>query len=207
MIILSILIPTIKERAGMFTVLHNEVIRQVKYIDDTHPTLGQIEVLFDDSARYLDGGLSIGHKRQALLDRSKGKYVCFLDDDESIAPNYAETLVRLCVQNKDVCTFRNISKLDNFWMIVNMGLAYQNNEATPRTTVKRKPWHICPVKSVYAKKYRFDNLNYGEDWHWMEKVLRHCRTEAKTDAIIHQYNHGKHSEADKITKHEELQPK
>lgn len=163
--------------------------------------LGLVEFLIDDDRRFLDGGLSIGKKRQKLVEMASGKYLCFLDDDEIIAPNYLETLVRLCNEDKDVCTFRNLTKLDNFWTVVDMSLSHTENEqATPNAIVKRRPWHICPVRSEFAKRYEFEDSNYGEDWQWFERVLSHCQTEAKTDAIIHQYNHSKiTSEADKIT--------
>lgn len=196
--ILSILIPTIPARGEQFTKLFNEVHKQVSYMDSVHPTLGYIEVLVDDSARFLEGGLSIGKKREALVKRATGKYLCFLDDDDSIAPNYIETLTRLCQENKDVCTFRNISKLDNFWMVVDMSLGRENQQAEPGI-IYRAPWHICPVKSIYAKRYEFHDINYGEDWGWFEQVLKHCETEAKTSAILHQYNYSsKKSESDKI---------
>lgn len=200
MTILSILIPTIPERGKIFTELFNEVHKQVAYMATVHPTLGEIEVLVDDSKRFLDGGLSIGKKREALVHRASGKYLCFLDDDESIAPNYVEVLVRLCQVNRDICTFSSLAKLDNFWMVVDMSMIWPHNEQARPGGIHRKPWHICPVRSSIAKKHSFPDNNYGEDWGWMEKVLKDCRTEAAGfPQIIHQYNHSsKHSEADKI---------
>lgn len=185
----------------MFTLLYNEVMKQVAYMHTIHPTLGKIEVLIDDAPRFLDGGPSIGKKREDLLKRAEGKYLCFLDDDEAIAPNYVETLVRLCQRDADVCTFRNISRMENYWCLVDMSIYYPNDQATPQATVRRKPWHICPVRSYYAKLHSFPDSSYGEDFDWMNKVLEHCTTEAKSEAVIHEYRHGKHSEADKIVNH------
>lgn len=201
MTILSILIATIPERSKMFTALFNEVHRQIEYMDTFHQTLGKIEVIVDDSKKFLEGGLSIGKKREALVKRSIGKYLCFLDDDESISPNYVETLVRLCQHDRDVCTFKNISKMDNYWMIVDMSIHYSMNDpANPSFMVRRRPWHICPVRSSFAKLHHFEDSSYGEDFHWMERVLTHCTSEAKSEAVLHQYNHSsKVSEADKIT--------
>lgn len=200
---LSILIPSIPERKEKLHALMDEVYRQYDLFIPHIPYLGDVEILFDDSKRFLDGGLSIGKKRESLVQRADGKYLCFLDDDENIAPNYLETLMRLCFERKDVCTFRNLSRLDAYWCIVDMSLQHTvNEEATPERMVKRRPWHICPVLSKYAKEHPFPDTNYGEDWHWMERVLSHCKTEAKTDAVIHVYNHSaKISEADKITNH------
>lgn len=187
----------------MFTKLYNEVHRQVLYCKTVHPTLGDVQVVVDGSKKFLDGGLSIGKKREELVKRAIGKYLCFLDDDEGVAPNYIETLLRLCNEgDPDVITFRNFSRLSNYWMTVDMSLHYPvNDEATPNFTIFRRPWHICPVRSIFAKVHPFDDSNYGEDWSWFEKVLKSCISESKSYAIIHEYNHGAHSEADKITQH------
>jgi hypothetical protein len=200
--ILSILTPSIPERFDKWLQISQELFLQCTTINATHPTLGRVQLLSDTSDSFLSGGLSIGKKRQRLVEQAKGKYLCFLDDDEDIAPNYVETLVRLCHQDKDVVTFRSFAKNDFYWSVIDMRLGNPNEEATPDRIVKRNAWHICPVKSEYAKLYPFEDTNYSEDWNWMEKVLTHCKTEAHTDQILHCYQHSaKTSEADKITKH------
>jgi glycosyltransferase involved in cell wall biosynthesis len=201
MIVLSILIPSIPSRYGILSKLATELYRQKLYMQTVHPTLGEIEIVIDGSERFLDGGLSIGKKREKLVNAANGKYLCFLDDDESIAPNYMELLVRMCNENKDVCTFWSIAKLDNYWGLVDMSLAYPDNEELSANRIaRRRAWHISPVRSKFAKLHTFDDINYGEDWKWFEQVLKHCETEAHSTAILHQYNHSAQtSEADKIT--------
>jgi glycosyltransferase involved in cell wall biosynthesis len=204
MILLSILTPTIPKRRKMFNALYTKLYVQQAKMKEVFPE-ATVELQYDDSKPYLQGGLSIGKKRESLVQWANGKYLCFLDDDEDIAPNYLETLIILCLKDKDICTFRNISKLGNhYWTIIDMSLSHPVNEdATPETIVKRRPWHMCPVRSEYAKKYEFPNISYGEDWAWFEKVLTHCKTEARSLRVIHEYRQGEHSEADKITQHEQ----
>lgn len=198
MIQLSILMPSIPQRKEMFDRLFTEVANQSMICYKNHPTLGRIEILSDNTKSFRDGGMSIGEKRDSLIKKATGNYLCFLDDDESISPDYVETLMRLCYENEDVCTFRSIAKLTNNWALIDMSLFNSNQQINPEGITNREPWHICPVRSEYAKLYSFDNINYGEDWNWFNQVLKHCHTEAKTSKIIHQYNHGAHSEADKI---------
>lgn len=190
-------------RITYFMEISHELNKQIDNLHAIHPTLGRIEFLYDNGPPFLQGGLSIGKKREGLVRIAKGKYLCFLDDDEDIAPNYVETLVRLCHQDKDVITFRSFIKNDFYWSVVDMRLGNANEEATPDRIVKRNAWHICPVRSKYAKMYKFEDSNYSEDWTWMKQVLKHCETEAHTDQILHSYQHSKKtSEADKITKYE-----
>ncbi len=198
-LMLSILTPTIPKRSDQFIKLCEHVRNQIEFCNNTHPSLGIAQHIFYLSKPFVDGGSSIGRKRQVLMQKAEGKYLCFLDDDEDIAPNYIEVLLRLCNEDRDVCTFRNISKFDNYWTIVDMDINNENEQATPNEIVKRLPWHICPVRSEFAKLYGFEDSNYGEDWVWFEKVLEHCETQAKTNVVIHCYQHSsKTSEADKI---------
>lgn len=195
---LSILIPSIPSRVGKAKKLLSELNQQISAISH-FDMLGSVEVVYECSNAFLDGGPSIGKKRNGLVQVSNGKYVCFLDDDESVAPNYIETLMRLCNQDADVCTFRSLAKLNTYWAILDMRLEYKvNDQLTPNYTVRRPPWHICPVRAEFAKLYEFEDINNAEDFAWFEKVLQHCSTEAHTDKILFQYNHGLHSEADRI---------
>lgn len=202
-VMLSILIPTIPSRNAMFRALTKELERQNDFIKEYHWTLGCVEIIWDRSKPFLDGGPSIGEKRQKLVRRAQGKYLCFLDDDEDIAPNYLETLLRLCNEDMDVCAFRNLSRFDNYWAVFDLSIKNPSNEQSRSDQmVMRRPWHICPVRSEFAKMVDFPNSNYGEDWEWFEKVLVYCRTEAKTNAIIHCYNgYNSTSEATKIVNH------
>jgi len=198
-VVLSILVPSIPSRESKLLVLKKELQRQCNIVYMRQEMLGNIEILVDKGAAFLDGGLSIGKKRQALVKNCIGEYLCFLDDDESIAPNYVESLLRLCNTGNDIGTFRALVKLKESWGLVNMSLNNKENEQfNPDHTVQRPPWHMCPVKSKYAKLYEFDDINNAEDFRWFEKVLSHCKTEEHTDRIIFQYNHGDHSEADRI---------
>lgn len=196
---LSILIPSIPSRRDKLNTLHAEIYRQAFAIHNTFPVIGYIEVIIDDSKSYLDGGISIGKKRDNLIRRAQGRYVCFLDDDETISPDYIKTLLLLCNEGSHVVTFRALFKLTDYWGLVNMSLFNTINEqATPEGIIQRMPWHICPVWTEFARLYSFNNKNNAEDFEWMKKVLKHCHTESHTDRIIFQYNHNSNSEADKI---------
>jgi hypothetical protein len=197
---LSILIPTIPERQSKFDYLREEVRRQAAACYKIHPVLGVVEIVVDNSKKFTEGGITIGAKRQNLITEANGEYLCFLDDDEAVSPDYVETLLRLCWEKPDIGTFNNLSKLDNYWMVVRMSLHTRDNEQARPGIIKRRPWHICPVRSSIAKKYSFPDSNYGEDWVWFEQVLKDCKKEFHYENIIHQYNFSKvNSQADNKT--------
>lgn len=196
---LNILISSIPERSKRLNLLVAKLQEQIDYCNKYHKDLGDVHLIVDNSKRFLDGGLSIGEKRDSLLNRSFSKYICFLDDDDNVAPNYVETLLRLCNEGKDVCTFKSLFMCDGYWTIIDMGLNNDNQQATPDSEVKRNVWHVCPIKRDIAINHSFSALNHNEDWTWMENVLKDIKTEAKSNRILHNYNHYKAvSEADKI---------
>lgn len=202
--ILSILIPSIPEHKEMLNNLLGLLYRQIHDLNTRHPTLGTVEVLFDDSKKYLNGGLSIGKKRESLVHRATGKYLCFCDVDDLPAPNYLETLVRLCHEDNDVVTFRNFTKTDFYWTVIDMRLGSEDEQSSPDRIIKRNCWHICPIKSDIAKRHSFPDINYGEDSEWMWKVIAECSTESHTDQILHSYQHSiNFSEADRINKYQQ----
>jgi hypothetical protein len=202
--VLSVLIPTTPDRQPQFERLYSKLSGQVDNMQRDHPELGSVEILYDDSKRYLEGGLSIGEKRQGLSERAMGEYTCFLDSDDDPAPDYIETLARAAMSKKDVISFKAIAKMDNFWAVIIMSLAHAGNEQLRPGFVLRKPWHICPIKSEIAKSEKFNALNHGEDVDWLNRIWPKLKTEQYLSSILTQYNHSeKNSEADKIYRHEE----
>jgi hypothetical protein len=199
MTILSILIATTPDRGETFVPLHAGLLLQLRQLNIDHPELGNVELVVNNTDRYLDGGPSIGEKRDMLVKEACGKYLCFVDSDDQVSPDYVETLVRACHCDSDVCTFMAISKNDHHWSVIDMRLGAYNEQSRPGLFT-RNAWHVCPVKSIYAKLHDFSNSNYGEDWEWFEQVLQHCKTEHHIPNILYQYTHSaKVSEADKIT--------
>ena len=186
---LSILIPTLPQRKKMFNILHKNLTAQIDFVHSTHPSLGQVEILFDSSKKFLKGGLSVGAKRDALKCRATGEYLVFVDDDDMIAPNYLESILRLMESNPDIITFRSLYKSSTYWGIVDMNLNHAENEQmNDSTIVKRQPFHVCPIRTSIAQQHSFPDINNAEDWGWMVKVLTDCKTQSHSDQILHQYN-------------------
>jgi len=188
-IILSVLIPTIPERGVKLSSLTGELYSQIHRVNSCHPSLGKVEVLIDYDKKFINGGKSVGKKRDDLVQAAKGKYLCFLDDDDNISPGYIESLLRLAQHDCHVITFNSLFKCDHYWTVIDMSIRNTNEEATPENIVKRNAWHICPIKSEIAKQFRFPDKNNAEDWAWMEQVLTLVKSEVKSNMILHQYNH------------------
>lgn len=87
---ISILIPTLRPRQHLFEEVLREVNKQIR----ENPEI-RVEVLWESD----NGELTLGQKRNVLMDRCSGKYHCFIDDDDVLAPYFLKTFVPM-IQSK-----------------------------------------------------------------------------------------------------------
>jgi len=184
--VLSIIMITIPERFEPFYKLRLKVNQQIKEANKTHPSLGDVEIVEVNSPRYPEGK-TIGEKRQEGLENAKGEYVCWLDDDDDISPDYVETLLRLAYEGGDVLTFSNLSRFENFWCVVRMSLAQKEDEQVRPGVVNRRPYHVCGWKREIALKAGFEALNWDEDAGFVLRATPLCKTETHVENILHEY--------------------
>lgn len=168
--ILSILIPTLPERADVFNELKNSLNKMVDEIK-FHNNKKRIEILSDDRPR----GIKTGDKRNSLLQRASGEYTVFIDDDD-IVPYYylTEILKAIMLGNKpDVITFNGTMTTDGKnpvdWEI-RLNHPYINSPRNGRDYYLRWPNHLCPMKKTLIKNFKFKSLTLGEDYEWSKRI-------------------------------------
>jgi hypothetical protein len=81
---ISILIPTLTSRRPLFDLVLQEVRRQIAEVPEI-----RVEVLWEEDEREL----TLGAKRNLLMDRCTGTYHCFIDDDDILAPYFLKSFV------------------------------------------------------------------------------------------------------------------
>lgn len=177
MIRLSILIPSIPSRFQKATDLFNKINQQAEGMD--------IEVLmFTDNKKR-----SIGLKREALKNMSRGKYFMFVDDDDNI--ENLKDLYEATKNDVDVITFKqrclNEDKSD-YIITFGLGNDIEHNTKDGRyLDCKRPPFHVCAWNYKF-KCLSYPDINYAEDWGWIKQVLPFAKKEFFIDKIIHSYN-------------------
>lgn len=184
---LSIIMITVPEREKSFNALKTKVQDQIDYCNLIHPTLGGIEIVEINTPKVKDGGPSIGKKRELGLKKSKGEYVTWLDDDDDISPDYVEQVLRMANKGADVCTFNNISKFNNFWMVVQMNLKTKHDDQAKPGIINRRPYHICAWRRSMIADIEFIDGNWDEDTNFIGKALKRAKTEVHIDNILHEY--------------------
>src|SRR5690606_28377306 len=91
--VLSILIATTRDRREMFKLLFFEFHKQ----SQDKP----VEVLYEEDNKEI----SIGAKRQKLLERAKGDYIVFFDSDDWPMPYYVDYILEALERKPDCVGF------------------------------------------------------------------------------------------------------
>lgn len=171
---LSILIATMPKRK-------RSLARLLKSLPKNNP---QVEILTDDSMDY-----NIGEKRNKLLLRATGDFITYIDDDDSIYPNYVELILKATSTNPDcigicgIITTNGLKKKK--WFISKDYWGWFERDSI----YYRTPNHISPVKREIALKAMFPQIKFGEDAEYSKRILPFLHTEVKIDEEIYHYQY------------------
>lgn len=184
---LSILIPTIKHREEMFKELFYELRGQINRCGAT----GEVEVLFNN-----DAVATIGAKRNDLLSRSTGEYVCFIDDDDTVSKDYVKLILEAIEKKPDCVSLKGVLTVDGKNPeIFEHSIKYSEWETVdnPTNGIKylRCPNHLNCIKASIAKDYPFVESNFGEDKLWSVDIKESGRlkSEIYIDEVLYHYKY------------------
>lgn len=165
---LSILILTLPTRIDSYSNLIKTLNKQV--IENNLISRVQILTLCDTKE------ISVGEKRNILLNKSIGRYVCFIDDDDVISDNYLIRLISALESNADVITFCGDYVENNLRTAFSISMVHRGNYNHPNIFY-RLPNHLCPIKRQIALNCLFTDKNFGEDSDYAEKINQHIKNE------------------------------
>ena len=165
---LSILILTLPTRIDSYSNLIRTLNQQV--IENNLLDKVQILSLCDTKE------ISVGEKRNILLNKSIGRYVCFIDDDDLIATDYLIKIISAISSNSDVITFCGEYIENGQTTPFSISTIHRGNYNHPNL-FHRLPNHLCPVKREIAVSCLFTDKNYGEDSDYAERINQHIKNE------------------------------
>jgi len=175
--ILSILICTIPEREEMFKILKH-------YLENQISKKEQIEILWDSRK-----DINIGKKRNDLLQKAKGDFIVYIDDDDLVSEKYVELIVNCiksnpqidCIGINGIITTNGVNE-KKWYISKEYKTWYEENHIYYRT-----PNHISPVKREIALKVGFPEKDFSEDFEYSVGILPYLEKECLIPEPIYHY--------------------
>lgn len=174
---LSILICTVPERAREFNKLMAIFNLQKR---------SEVEIIVDSTPR---GNISVGAKRQKLLECASGKYIVYFDDDDKPSPYYTDEILNAlqlspdCVGFKIMMTTNGINPETCIHSLSNKKWEKKNGQYLRTVT------HFNPVKREIALSVGFKDLRFGEDKDYSDRITPLCKKEIFIDKYLFDYRY------------------
>lgn len=201
--LLSILIPTTYDRALFLDKLNYQINSQIgpsskfdllasrEYLELSVTTYNDVEVIvYFDKKQH-----SIGSKRNELLDRSNGKYIAFIDDDDRISDDYFNLLIPGLEKGVDCCSLKGIITEDGQNpLLFEHSIKYNEYKTNPEgipVRYERYPNHLNAIRSDIARQFKFPEKNHGEDTDWATQIFKSglLKTEYYIDEVLYYYDY------------------
>lgn len=158
---LSILVATIPERKSQF----RRLMAHLEGMAEDEP----VEILSDDAPK---GDISIGSKRQRLLERATGRYVVFIDDDDWVPLYYVPEILDAIEQRPDCIGF--LIEVHGLSRVVQRAAASDRYDTWASNAdgydYVRTIYHKTPVKREHALAIGYADMRFAEDKDYSDRL-------------------------------------
>ena len=142
-----------------------------------------------------NGGVSSA--RNLGIDEATGEYVCFVDSDDWVEPNYAETLLVRLKEDKTDCVVCNLTRFGykntTFFEIEDAVVPFKTFNSQQKNLGREiftMPWNKIYKTSVLKENnVRFkEKINFSEDTIFVYDYLSFCQSVSILSASLYNYN-------------------
>jgi len=183
MIKLSILIPSTHTRYNTFLPkIQEQIFSQYNSLSEFDQNQVEIIILTDNKK------ITLGEKRNKMVDIAQGKYIAFVDDDDRISDDYIKSLLDATHSDADCVSFTAMVSLNGgdpkpCYYSKEFNRDYNTDEAYYRI-----PNHIPCIKREVSLKSSFPGIAYGEDSAYSKLLLPNLKTEFVIDKVLYFYD-------------------
>lgn len=177
--ILSILIPSLYQRAGMLATMLRNLHEQIALLGAEN--IVEILVSVDSKEK------TTGTKRNELVADATGMYVVHVDDDDLLPIYYVEEMLEAAKSEADCFAISGIittnGTAEKRWYISKDLNYHATIDTDGRECYHRYTNHITCVKREIASKILFPDETQGEDFEWATNLKKSglLKTEYKID--------------------------
>lgn len=137
-----------------------------------------------------DTTITVGEKRNQLIQSARGEYVSFVDDDDLVSADYVDKILNAletepdCVGIEGLMQYKELKTEFVFKHSIQYAGWYSGPDAFYRT-----PNHLNPVKRSIMLQVRFPELNRGEDIRHSKLLRKYLKTEVYVEGPIYFYQY------------------
>jgi len=164
MIKLSILIPTIEGREECLKNIFQKLSMQISKCNLAE----KVEILIEKDNRER----TIGAKRNILMARAKGDYICFVDDDDDVSDDYISLILNAIKGGSDCVGIVGIITFDGKGSKKFIHSLVYSKYDLKENIYQRPPNHLNPIKKSIASKFQFPEKSFGEDTDWAMEICK-----------------------------------
>ena len=180
----SVGILSLKERENIFLPSLDKFYTYIK----KYNLEDRVEIIVESDNREL----TIGEKRNNVVNKAKGKMLAFIDDDDLVTEDYFKLIVEKIESNENLDVIGITSWDNNILSQKNDQYVYRtiNSEINKKVYINNKlckNWptgQLNPIKTSLAKDIMFPKINIHEDFCYGEKIKNKLKN---FDAITHKY--------------------
>lgn len=179
-ILLTVGILTIEGREHFLTRLLNH-LKQIIPADQAH----KIEIFVNKDKKQK----KVGEKRNEVLMAARGKYVCFIDDDDMVSHNYFTAILPELEKGVDCVGFYGNYYIQN-QLVMQFSHANKNGGNFRKDGIQYRPInHLNPIKTSIAREILFPKINLSEDSDYSNELFKSglIKTESNLDQILYHY--------------------
>lgn len=172
--LLTVAIPTTYDRQHLF----DRLIARLSGLTDG---MDSIEILYSVD----NYELSIGAKRNLLLNNAIGKYFVMVDSDDDVCDDYFNFVLPELAKEPDCIGYYEEVRCSTESTLVKHSISCGKWTDKP---LQRTPFYKTPILTDIAKAIRFEDVRYGEDHTFAKAIYPFLRTEIFIDAPMYIYN-------------------
>ena len=121
------------------------------------------------------------------MEKSSGKYFCFIDDDDLISENYFELIFNAFKEDPDSVGFKGMYYEKEFSKMV-FEHNFDNKTHFKKNNIQYRPLnHLNPMKTDIAKKLLYKEINFGEDIDFGDRVMKLLKSGKFINYILYHY--------------------
>jgi transcriptional regulator CtsR len=133
-----------------------------------------------------DGTMSVGEKRNLLISKANGEYVCFIDDDDFISKNYLNLILQRL--EKDILMIRIAHLIDGFKVKSIQTSLFIEFFETNDVVFRANYFHLCPVKKEIANLVKYPKINFAENYEYSQRIIQLVKCYDIVEEEIYIYN-------------------